>query len=176
MNAEREKAKNEAGDLERFYERVDGKVRRIHALDPERFHCRSGCHDCCIDRLSVFEIEAENITRYHRNLLLHGKPHPQGECAFLDDSGLCRIYEHRPYVCRTQGLPLRWMEELPDGSTVEMRDICPINERGRPVETLEPEACWSIGPFEEELARMQIARDKGKEGRVLLRELFMTKK
>ena len=162
-------------DLERFYERIDREVNSICGKDPDRFHCRSGCHDCCIDGLSVFEIEARNIALRYRKLLLHGKPHPQGACAFLDESGECRIYDHRPYVCRTQGLPLRWIEELPDGRIVEMRDICPLNEKGRRIETLEREACWSIGPFEEELAEMQIASDRRTENRVLLRALFAHK-
>ena len=145
----------------------------IYDLDPDRFRCRSGCHECCIDGLSVFGIEAKNIAHHHGHLLLFGKPHPQGECAFLDESGQCRIYEHRPYVCRTQGLPLRWIEDLPDGGAVEMRDICPFNDKGKPLVTLEPEECWSVGPFEEELARLQIAHDRKTLNRVLLRKLFL---
>lgn len=162
-------------DLERFYERIDHDVHSICEMDPDRFHCRSGCHDCCIDALSVFEIEARNIAHHYRNLLLHGKPHPEGACAFLNESGECRIYDHRPYVCRTQGLPLRWIEEMPDRGAVEMRDICPLNDQGKPLETLAPEECWSVGPFEEELARMQIAHARKTQSRILLRELFANK-
>ena len=174
-STENERAEGLARDLERFYERVDQGARLIYDLDPDRFQCKSGCHACCIDGLSVFEIEAKNIERHHRDLLLHEKPHSQGACAFLDPSGQCRIYEHRPYVCRTQGLPLRWIEDLPDGGAVEMRDICPLNDKGKPLETLEPQECWSVGPFEEELARLQISHDRKKLNRVLLRELFVSR-
>jgi len=41
-------------------------------------------------------------------------------CPNLDDQGLCMIYEHRPLVCRTFGLPLR------DGSRY-IGDICELN-------------------------------------------------
>lgn len=163
-------------ELDRFYERVDQAVRTILALNPALFQCRPGCHDCCIDGLSVFEVEARNIACRCRDLLLHGAPHPEGACVFLGSGGDCRIYEHRPYVCRTQGLPLRWVEEQPDGMVVEMRDICPLNDTGKPLENLKPGECWSIGPFEEELAGMQLRHHQEARDRVLLRTLFANKK
>lgn len=41
-------------------------------------------------------------------------------CPSLDDSGACMLYEHRPLVCRTFGLPLR------DGATY-LGDVCELN-------------------------------------------------
>jgi Fe-S-cluster containining protein len=41
-------------------------------------------------------------------------------CPNLDDAGLCRMYEHRPLVCRTFGLPLR------EGRRY-IGDICELN-------------------------------------------------
>jgi len=158
--------------LIRLYLQVDEQVARLQALHSDRLHCRSGCTRCCVDGLRVFEVEAENIRRRHRELLLEGPPHPEGACAFLDESGACLIYEHRPYVCRTQGLPLRWIEDQPDGNPAEMRDICPLNEEGPSVETLPTEACWSIGPFEENLARLQIGLSGRDLRRIPLRTLF----
>ena len=159
--------------LKRFYERVDKEAKRLCELNPSRYHCRYGCHECCIDGLTLFEIEAENIRRYNRKLLRQGSPHPEGRCAFLNGTGACRIYQNRPYVCRTQGLPLRWVEELPKGDAVEMRDVCPLNEPLEPLETLASEECWSIGPFEEELARLQIAAIGKTQGRIRMRDLFL---
>ena len=93
-------------------------------------------------------------------------------CAFLDAEGACRIYADRPYVCRTQGLPLRWIEEDFD-ETIEYRDICPLNAAGEPVEDLEAADCWTIGPFEEELSMIQAGT--GDSARVPLRDLFTKK-
>jgi hypothetical protein len=136
-------------------------------------HCKKGCHDCCVDDLTVFKIEALNIQKFNKTLLKTGIPHAKGMCAFLDNKGACGIYEQRPYVCRTQGLPLHWIEELENGAMVAMRDICPINEPGISVESLPEDWCWKIGPFEEQLARLQLGLDNGvKMRRVKLRDLF----
>jgi Fe-S-cluster containining protein len=116
----------------------------------------------------VFEVEAERIRTRHAGLLATGEPHARGACALLDAEGACRVYADRPYVCRTQGLPLRWIDE---GRGVELRDICPLNEPGEPLETLSESACWTLGETEARLAELQ--RDFGRAGqRVALRALF----
>jgi len=159
-------------DLARLYKEVDRGVEQLNTLHATRLVCRRGCHECCVEGLTVFEVEAENIRRHRSKLLTRADPYPEGACAFLDRAGACRIYEHRPYVCRTQGLPLRWVDQLPDGVSVEMRDICPLNSRGQLVEDLSAEACWMIGPFEDRLARLQIAADRGELRRIALRAMF----
>ena len=103
------------------------------------------------------------------------KPHPPGACAFLDADGACRIYADRPYVCRTQGLPLRWFAAGAGGATVELRDICGLNESDTPIEALSAESCWLIGPVEDNLGELQASVDAGKRGRVALRDLFQEK-
>jgi hypothetical protein len=160
------------GTLDQFYGDLDREVSRLHSLHGSRLHCSRGCSACCIDGLTVFTVEAQNIARHYAELLKHGEPHPAGACAFLDPKGNCRIYDHRPYVCRTQGLPLRWTEIPPDGSPVEMRDICPVNEAGPPIDELPPEACWSIGPFEMRLQKLQRASGGGRLRRTCLRRMF----
>jgi Fe-S-cluster containining protein len=154
--------------LDRFYERVDKAVIRISAIHRDRLKCGLGCANCCVDGISVFEIEAENIRSRHQDLLTTEKPHANGACAFLDQSKSCRIYADRPYVCRTQGLPLRWIEEDFD-EMVEYRDICELNETNVGIVELDARDCWTIGPFEEQLALLQ-----GPEPvRVALRDLFV---
>ena len=161
-----------ASELARIYREVDRNVLPLLAIHSARIRCRRGCRQCCVDDLTVFEIEAEHLRRRHAALLLSGDPHPKGACALLDPAGACRIYEDRPYVCRTQGLPLRWIGELPDGTPVEMRDICPLNDKGPPVEALPDSECWTIGPTEARLARLQANVDGGTLRRVSLRSLF----
>jgi len=141
-------------------------------MQASRFKCRRGCHDCCVDDISVFQIEADNIRYYYADLLKNDEAHPAGACAFLDKHGACRIYEARPYVCRTQGLPLHWLEQTDAGQTVAMRDICPLNEDGPAIESLPEEACWIIGPTEEALAKLQFAAYEKAMSRVELRNLF----
>ena len=152
-------------------EQVDRDAAALARVHTERLRCRRGCHDCCIDGLTVFEVEADAIRDAFPELIATGAPHPGGACAFLDSEGACRIYAARPYVCRTQGLPLRWIAEK-DGEAVEYRDICPLNEPGGPDLTDLPEdECWSLGPWEGRLAALQ--ERHGESGkRVSLRSMF----
>ena len=160
--------------LAALHERVDKKAGSLARLHGTRLQCRRGCTDCCVDDLTVHPIEAHRIRSYHAQLLQTGTPHAVGRCAFLDAEGSCRIYAHRPYVCRTQGLPLLWFTETEDGEDiVEERDICPLNADGPPLRQLPPEDCWLIGPTELELQRLQDVQP-GPQGRIALRDLFDT--
>jgi uncharacterized protein len=158
--------------LQKMYAEIDRRAARLFRLHGARLNCRRGCAGCCVDGLTVFEIEAANIRQNHPDLLKNETPNSEsGGCAFLDADGACRIYESRPYVCRTQGLPLRWLEEI-DDEIFELRDICPLNEAGgAAVEELPEEICWTIGEFEEKLALLQI-ESGGDLKRIALRELF----
>jgi Fe-S-cluster containining protein len=157
--------------VERLHGAVDGLVAPLLAEHAARLQCRAGCSDCCEDGLSVFSIEASVIERHHAELLAHGTPNDAGGCAFLDSGGHCRVYAHRPYVCRTQGLPLRWLED-DENEVVESRDICPKNAEGTALEELTAGSCWSIGPFERRLAERQASCDGDQGHRVALRSLF----
>jgi len=155
-----------------LYEDVDRLAAQVAAGHDSRLKCCRGCSQCCVDDLTVFEIEAEHIRAAQQAVLVRQSPHPMGACAFLDAEGACRIYADRPYVCRTQGLPLRWIDEDDRGDFVELRDICPLNEEGPPIEELDEDACWTIGPTEERLARLQYQFGEGRMTRVPLRSLF----
>jgi hypothetical protein len=155
-----------------FYAAVDALAAPLHKTHAARLKCGRGCASCCVDGLTVYAVEARNIQQNHAAWLQNAAPHAAGACAFLDEAGACRIYASRPYVCRTQGLPLRWLEDTDDDETlVELRDICPLNDTGEPLEELPEEICWTIGPFEQTLAQLQYAQDKSMP-RVALRELF----
>ena len=160
--------------VERLHALVDEAAAPVLRANASRLQCRAGCSDCCVDGLTVFEIEAAVIRRHHAELLQTGEPHREGGCAFLDGEGRCRVYEHRPYVCRTQGLPLRWLEEDEvDEEIIESRDVCPKNVAGGPpLEELAADECWTIGPFEQRLADRQHESDGGRGQRITIRSLF----
>jgi len=63
-------------------------------------------------------------------------------CPNLDDAGLCMIYDHRPLVCRTFGLPLR------DGLRY-IGDVCELNFEEAPQAEKEA-AAWDL-QWEDEL-------------------------
>ena len=161
--------------VDRLHRDVDGRAARLAEKNAARMHCGLGCTDCCVDDLTVFEVEAEVIRTRHAELLRSGTPRAEGACAFLDDDGGCRIYADRPYVCRTQGLPLRWFTEDDRLQPVELRDICPLNDQDGewpPLEGMPANAFWTIGPYESQLRRLQASRGDHGDGRVRLRDLF----
>ena len=156
--------------LREWHTSIDEKARSLEELHQDQLECRRGCSNCCVDELSVFQVEAEQIVENCQSVL-EQKPHPVGACAFLDTEGQCRIYEYRPYVCRTQGLPLRWVEE-DDEELREYRDICELNDKEPMIETLAPEECWTLGESEGELAQMQFRAHGSEMNRLALRDLF----
>lgn len=150
---------------------MDARAGALYARHAARLRCRCGCAACCVDELTVFAVEAALI-RARAPGVLREAPHPPGACGFLDEAGACRIYAQRPYVCRTQGLPLRWVDFDAPGGPVERRDVCPRNEPGPAIETLPAADCWELGPAEARLARIEAERTGGALVRVALRELF----
>jgi Fe-S-cluster containining protein len=155
-----------------IHDRIDVRADELALHHAERLRCARGCNACCLDDLTVFRVEAERIRISHAALLRDGIPHEPGACAFLGNAGECRIYPDRPYVCRTQGLPLRWLSEDDAGEICERRDICPLNAEGPALDALPEEACWLIGPVELELSKLQAAMQDPREDRIALRTLF----
>ncbi|MFV0437387.1 MAG: YkgJ family cysteine cluster protein [Desulfopila sp.] len=101
---------------------IDGQM---HTLMQKRFtdvlHCQPGCADCCIP-FSVFPLEAAILADALQNLQLP-QTEDVGHCIFLS-TGLCQVYEARPIICRTQGLPLGYVDESSEAIEVS---ACPLN-------------------------------------------------
>jgi Fe-S-cluster containining protein len=84
----------------------------------KRIACKAGCSHCCYSRVDVTIEEAVLLAELveHEGLELDNErlsaqvaaredwdrlPHDRAACVFLDGStGRCRVYEHRPLVCR----------------------------------------------------------------------------
>lgn len=154
--------------LHKFYAALQPDIHRLEQLHAKNMVCKKGCFACCEDHLEVFGVEAENIRRNESDVLKNEKPHPAGMCAFLSSEGACRIYENRPFVCRTQGLPLLLTNEQGE----KLKDVCPLNFTEETIDSI-PEKDFLLTPaYEDFLARLQMAIDKGAMERVALRDLF----
>lgn len=161
--------------LAEFHRRVDREAQNLAEKNAGRLQCGAGCADCCRDDLSVHPVEAAIIEQHYPELLREAESHPPGACAFLDAQRRCRIYAHRPYICRTQGLPMRWFASPPDDrdEIVELRDICPLNLPGPALESITADDCWLLGPFEQELQELATAYGPADtHERIRLRDLF----
>lgn len=95
--------------------RVDELFARVRARHGWAMQCRSGCTSCCRTRLSTTAVEAAWLREWletleagaRRALAAQASRGPTDRCAALDDEGRCSIYERRPLVCRSHGLPIR---------------------------------------------------------------------
>jgi Fe-S-cluster containining protein len=105
--------------------RVDAHFDEAAERSPDQLHCRSGCDRCCHVRLSVFWVEAEGILHALARLAetdpeLRQRVREQADdpqhadrCTMLVD-GRCAIYDVRPLICRSHGLPIAVEDD--DGS------------------------------------------------------------
>jgi len=161
-------------ELRDLHAEVDSRAAAIAHRAPSPLKCARGCHTCCIDELTVLEVEAARILIENNDFLVTGKPHRTGLCAMLGHEGECRVYSARPYICRTQGLPFRFFaESVHDAWELdEVFDICPLNLEGHDLSLLDDAQIWTLGPTEERLMALQSRQTPGLLPRVALRDLF----
>jgi len=101
---------------------------KVFTKNSLQMDCKKGCSKCCQTDISVFEIEADRIRQWFNSQSIEEKiklkslwciPSVKVNCSFLVNDN-CTIYEARPLICRTQGLPLYLSSE-------NSLDYCPLN-------------------------------------------------
>lgn len=121
--------------------KVDAHFAAAVARSPHAFRCADGCDACCHVRIGVFAVEAAPI----RDALAHladddpalrtrvrlqaDDPAHAHHCALLVD-GRCAVYEQRPMICRSHGLPV--LAPDPDAPATMQLDHCPLNFTQQP--------------------------------------------
>jgi uncharacterized protein len=115
--------------------RVDDHFAAALARSPGHMECRVGCSRCCHQRFGVFEVEAHRVRTALSRLgrsdpALRERVRRQADdpaalhhCALLVDER-CAVYDERPLLCRTHGLPTR-LREHPEGEPTVRG--CPLN-------------------------------------------------
>lgn len=109
--------------------RVDELCAGISTTLQDQITCSEGCSGCCAS-ITIFPVEAvalgealealteEKTARIRRHVAKHaGEDH----CPLLSHNR-CLLYEARPIICRTHGLPILFSE---DGN--QRLDCCPLN-------------------------------------------------
>lgn len=113
--------------------RVDDHFDAAVHRTPAAFACRVGCSSCCHVQIGVTGIEADRVRAAlvalgHADPALRDRVRAQGRdprrssCALLVDDR-CAVYDERPLICRSHGLPVR--ATLDDGSRTD--SVCPLN-------------------------------------------------
>jgi len=121
-------------NYQKLLNKVDEFSSRIIQKYRKNISCGYGCSDCCQQNLNLLPLEysflqegfallPEPIKKILRNRAAQGLLDytPYTPCLLLDH-GACVLYERRPIICRTHGLPLFITE-----GDKERRDCCPKN-------------------------------------------------
>ncbi|MEZ4599535.1 MAG: YkgJ family cysteine cluster protein [Syntrophotaleaceae bacterium] len=136
--------------------RVDRFAHEVSERYPSQLACRRGCDACCT-HIGVSAVEALALSLAVSSL-------PADEAAALREraarmeagdacpllaEGICLLYQARPIICRTQGLPLLFSEE--GGRLI---DYCPLNFKG--VETISGAAVLDLEALNQTLAAISL--------------------
>lgn len=79
--------------------------------------CKKGCSSCCLPGLTVSPVEFEFIKEHLAKLpelfastlsLERSGSVPPKSCPFLDQDGSCTIYDVRPIICMSHGVPVKF--------------------------------------------------------------------
>lgn len=131
---------------------IDGAVAPVMRKYAAHIQCAAGCSDCCHQTFRVSEIEGELLREglarldeaTREDIVARArayKPDAREPCPVLSDEGHCRLYEHRPRICRKYGIPL-WHPDRPH----EVK-TCALNFRGvHDIDAgliLDPQAGWA---------------------------------
>jgi Fe-S-cluster containining protein len=117
--------------------KVDAFFARVQARHASDMRCGSGCDSCCRTRLTITGVEAEAMRAHVASMPAAARarlaevarrPFDPSDmrCAALEDDGRCLVYDGRPVVCRSHGVPIRLYGEA-DGRRLPMVDACPLN-------------------------------------------------
>jgi len=132
--------------LDEFFAKIDAFFEAGKARYGEAITCRAGCDDCCRRRFSVTSIEAAAIRaalarlpeETRASLRERAADTKSASCPALEPDGTCAVYEARPTICRTHGLPIRFKQTGKDGRSLPILDACPKNFSGQDLEALDP--------------------------------------
>lgn len=125
---------------------------RVEERFGQKWQCRAGCGGCC-SLSTVCGLEALVLLR--AGIGSQGSiqtASPDGECCLLCNER-CLLYEERPLICRTHGLPLV-SATLTDGEV----DCCPLNLSAlADVSELEANLVLDLDRLTENLLRLNLA-------------------
>ena len=104
---------------------IDALCEELSMVHRDHLTCKNGCDFCCM-AISVFPVEfyaiREELSDKINHLQLPELKDPE-DCRFLNKHS-CSIYQSRPIICRTHGLPLLYMNN--DGTEWELSH-CELN-------------------------------------------------
>lgn len=103
--------------------KIDKTTLKLFDHHSTHLACRKGCDQCCMNfRLLPVEFHFIVDQLKEKQIKINNLASDE-ECPFLVDHE-CQIYEYRPIICRSHGLPILTMDE--EGENWEL-SFCPLN-------------------------------------------------
>ena len=130
--------------------KIDAESSRLEQLHKSQMVCSKGCDSCC-ESLTIFPIEYYTIKEEIKNI----KDIPKNRfinrftkaCRFLVN-GECAIYQSRPIICRTQGLPILYKSMKSDDFELS---ACKLNFKDVDVSSFNLDNSLYMSPLNTEL-------------------------
>jgi hypothetical protein len=109
-------------NLETLRNRVETHSNRVLSAHPDQFACQKGCAGCCATEREINDLEYAALQRGFAQLDTDETQRLMAAqdgtaCPLLVDQA-CSLYEERPLICRSHGLPIVMESKL---------DVCPLN-------------------------------------------------
>ncbi|MDI1475170.1 YkgJ family cysteine cluster protein [Polyangium sp. y55x31] len=150
--------------LHELFLKLDSFFARAVSRSGEAITCAAGCDDCCRRRFSVTTIEAaavqealDRLPAEERQRVAARAADAAGTaCPALGEDGRCAVYEARPTICRTHGLPIRFTERK-GGRSLPVVDACPKNFVGQDLASLDPSTVLDQATLSTVLAALDAA-------------------
>jgi Fe-S-cluster containining protein len=170
--------------LDALFAKIEGFFSAAQAREGAAITCHAGCSDCC-RRFTVTGLEAEVIREglaalpdaRREELATRARNDETDVCPALDADGRCAIYAHRPVICRTHGLPIRFTEQRA-GRSLPMLDACPKNFVGHDLTAVSPASVMDQTTLSTILGALDAARadetGRPRGERVAIAELLAT--
>ncbi|MFK8136895.1 MAG: YkgJ family cysteine cluster protein [Bdellovibrionales bacterium] len=151
-------------NYKQLLQKVDEHFRTVSEKYPNDFQCRSGCHSCCVPKLSVSRIEREYIKNSlsksqldEIEVLSDENPFNDTRCSLLKANGECSIYESRPIICRSHGAPIKfWLENSNPTVDEPSMDVCYLNFKDKKLSDLDPSDILNIDTLNKILSAINI--------------------
>ena len=124
-------------EYNKFINLINESTKKIESIHKKNIICHKRCDSCCIN-LTIFPIEFFAIKEkmVQNNFELSKvRFDNKASCGFLKNS-ICQIYDYRPLICRTHGLPIVFLNQNDDGSEEWNVTFCDKNFTSKATEEI----------------------------------------
>lgn len=130
--------------------KIDAESNKLEQRYKLEIVCTKGCDSCCesltVSPIEYYSIKEEiaKLSNLPKNKIWNGLTK---SCRFIV-GGECTIYQYRPIICRTQGLPILYKSL--NGNDYEL-SACNLNFTNRDVATFDMNNSLYMSPLNSQL-------------------------